>query len=240
MVFVVVLGVGGITTFHKTGIQANIGVPLLSDDPILGNTFNWTIVIDGDEPVTQSCDGVLKSVEAGWLGIYADIPDPLPICVTTCYLNDEWSMYAFSYGGYEPDIDGETVFILDQDKTGAGGTVTVTWEECGMVCWEDICIYVDGWDCWCGWCWPSLDIERCCFIMYEASFEVDDAIQLASNELPELCGCVDNIVPCDDFDLDKDVLITLYSDWAGCDDPCQSFEVLLAQKNYFHDVPQLV
>jgi len=234
----VVFGVGGINVFHNSGLQPiNIGMPLVSDDSKLDSNNCETIVIDDSVFVTQYCTGVDKDVEAGELVICADIPDTLPICVTTCYLRNNWEMYAFSYGGYHPanGPEYETTIEIDQKKTGKGGIVNIEWSDPVPVLVKDLCIYIEDWDCiqtrWGCFCWPDIDFEYCWVYMYTATFEVDDAIQLESNHLPAVYGNCLEIDPNDPtYTLGKEATLYLQSDWAGCDDPRQVFEVLLAHK----------
>ena len=163
-----ILGVGGINIYsdYNTDPQG-MGMPLLSgsqdNDFQEINHTDWEIAY---VPIAKSCAGSEKTVSSGWINFCIDIPDELPICITDCYLQQAWTMRAFSYGGYTPaemeGLIGETYFMLDQEKTGKGGKVNVDWVYVETIGFEDFCC-TDWWTFWvpefvCEWycdiyCW---------------------------------------------------------------------------------------
>lgn len=187
-----------------------------------------TIDLDNDVSVPQKCVKYDIDVEAGWIAVpHCDIPDLLPLCVTQADL-DLWSMIFATCGGYEPD--GGTAQLIQKD--GCHGNININFVEVQLPA-EDHC---------------NLDCDCCEVKYYKAIFTLADGpICLDANHLPtqpevdELGGFDTNcwITTGPDKTLQKEVDFVMWQDWKGCEEPDQSFEVILAHKSCIENLPRL-
>ena len=126
------------------------------------------------------------------------------------------------------------------------------WCEC-CIPFTDLCIKVPWWICGlpdpfnlchvdcdppeCKYVTYCIDAQWCTFDIWEASFSVDkdggnEAIQLEANHLPVVtstsgCACGPELFTNPpQAELDKKVTLTFSSDWAGCGDSSQCFEII--------------
>lgn len=75
--------------------------------------------------------------------------------------------------------------------------------------------------------------STCCYTVYQLTFDVlEDCIRFDSNHYPDIPAGWD-LFPKDPecTDLDKLVDVDISTEWEGCCNPCQRFEIILPQKN---------
>jgi len=186
-------------------------------EPVSGFApFTISFDLNNDELVPEQCEKKDIDVEAGWIGVaHCEIPDILPLCVDQAEL-DTWYMIFATCGGYEP----------------VGGTAQLIPIELPA---EDHC-----------------DLDCCCCGVeyYIATFELaEDCICLDANHLPtnpevdeSIGDCFDSncwITTDPDKTLQKEVDLVMWQDWEGCEQPDQSFKVILAHKSCIENSPKL-
>lgn len=250
LIFMVMLfGVGGHNTCYDKNIQPiNLGMPDISgnnnvNNIISGNTDIECSVIknnlsdniisnkpvpeenvskNNDVPVAELAADFCIDTEPGVMVIDYVIPETLPLCITEDYLNENINITVYSYGGYNPDEQSLNMLSIYQPKTELGGVVSIVWVNAGTIICDN----------------PSYSCYGCEIIKYEASFVLDEPIQIDSNHLPEVysegADCMwlcDGCGPSDD--LNKWVFIGVVSSWEGCCEPDQKFKLILAQKSCF-------
>jgi len=231
IIVVITLGVGGqnATDDPEGSFEpVFIGTPIvLSLDGLESNDMSVPLKCEVKDIDTE--EGYIKVCEA-----YFD--DILPLCVTDDTVSDWYVIYA-SYGGYFPT--GGVAQLIQKD--GCHGNIDIIVDDT-----FDSSIYQPP--CGCG-----VDESSCCDVeFYKIIFDVqDDCIYLDSNHLPSNPEVDESAcVGCEDFNcwittdpactLQKEVKLTMWEDWMGCELPDQSFEVMLAYKVVFVNSPQII
>ncbi|MHA1886357.1 MAG: hypothetical protein ACW96S_14980 [Promethearchaeota archaeon] len=156
-------------------------------------------------------------VEPGWMEVQYDIPYEFPICITEDYVDQNFGITVWSYGGYHPDDLGGNYMVLYQPKTGKGGILDITWEE-------------------------SLEELPCSTTIFTASFDIvgGGPIILESNHLPQVITNADYPFLLEaepTCNLDKWVHVGVFSSWAGCDDVNQKFKLILVHYHCVLRIP---
>ncbi len=231
IVVVFALGVGGQNATDN--LEGSTG-PVYIGTPIV-------LSLDGlesnDVSVPLKCEATGIDTEAGYIKITeAYIDDVLPLCVTDDTVSDWYVIYA-SCGGYFP-VGGVAQLI---QKDGCHGNLNLAVEH--------LVDYVPP----CGD--PAAGLDCCCSVeFYKITFDVegdDTTICLDANHLPSNPSVNEaDCVGCEDFNcwitndpcktLQKEVTLTMWEDWMGCESPDQSFEVMLAHKSCFHEFPPII
>ena len=202
------------------GVGAAIGLSfMMNDDPEIVVPENI------DVAVAEWCSDRCIDVEAGKMCADCQIPDKLPICVTEDYVDQNFILKVFSYGGYKPYDVGCDMLKLTQTKTGIVGWVKITWDQ-GV-----------EFEC---------PVTGCTGMLYTASFDIcgGGPIVFESNHLPTICNCPGDdcwcwkVDGCPSPDLDKWVKASICTAWEGCHKEDQKFTLILAQKRCFQS-PQL-
>ena len=218
LIIVLALGVGGFQLFsHSGAVPMNLATPINT----VGDTSPMLSPIEGDVweffpvPGAEGCFDVCHDTEAGIMYVDYDIPEVFPLCITEEYIDANFGLKVWSFGGYHPDDMGMNMMTIYQPKTGLGGAVAITWTDCGTV----------------------LGPLGCETVLYVASFDlVDGPIQIDSNHLPqpvcvEGCDCP-FVLDCPPSpNLNKWVYVTIITSWEGCHDIDQKFKLILAHLN---------
>jgi hypothetical protein len=215
LIIVLALGVGGFQVFSHSNVS-----PISMGGPIntAGNTPPEIPPIEGDVweffpvPGAEGCYDVRHDTEAGRMYVDYNIPEVFPLCITEAYIDANFGLKVYSFGGYHPDDMGMNYMFINQPKTQLGGAVEITWKDCGTV----------------------VGPLGCLTEMYVASFDlVDGPIQIDSNHLPDPvdvdgCDCSFLLDCPPSNDLGKWVYVTIITSWEGCHDLDQKFQLILA------------
>jgi hypothetical protein len=203
IIFVIVLGIWDFNMHSTPDFE--------SGDQTSTSVDDWECIKEHPfVPGAQIAFDINHDVKAGWMEIQYDIPFELPICLTEEYVDQNFQITVWSYGGYHPDDLANNYMALYQPKTGKGGLIEITWDN-GMAA------------------------EGCATMIYSASFDIvgGSDIIFDSNHLPSVItngADQDFIVEAEPtMNLDKWVDISVFSSWAGCRDPNQEFKLILAQ-----------
>ncbi|MFX1499746.1 MAG: hypothetical protein ACFFDH_02135 [Promethearchaeota archaeon] len=240
LIVVSVLGVGINNNSSKNNEQfPNMGLPIISEPNILeddgleisileesSSELSFSVSKNNDVLVAEcACDYCIDTEPGFMIAIY-DIPDTLPLCITEEYLDSNLGITVYSYGGYHPDESGLNALLINQPKTGLGGCVEIDW------------IYVGSFVC----DNPDMACYGCLVDVWVADFVLDEPIQIDSNHLPDLYTYgADWSTICDGQDnLNKWVYLCMVTSWEGCDEPDQKFQLILAHKNSFSEIPSSV
>jgi hypothetical protein len=218
LIIVLALGVGGFQLFSESGaVPMNLATPINT----VGDTSPMLSPIEGDVweffpvPGAEGCYDVCHDTEAGRLMVSYDIPEVFPLCIDEAYIDANFGLKVWSFGGYHPEDAGMNLMTLYQPKTGLGGAIAITWHDCGTV----------------------IGPLGCETVLYVASFDlVDGPIQLDSNHLPDpvcVSGCdFPFVLDCPPSDnLNKWVFVSIITSWEGCHDMDQKFKLILAHLN---------
>jgi hypothetical protein len=171
-------------------------------------------------PGAEIALGINHDVAPGWVKFDYNIPYELPICLTEDYVDQNFELKMWSYGGYAPDELGVNYMVIYQPKSGKGGIIDITWNEDGTV-------------------------DPCYTTQYSASFDIisGNDILLDSNHLPYVINedpdytfKVEEVEPTPD--LGKWVDIAIFSSWEGCPEPNQKFKLILAHYHYVPRIPK--
>jgi len=216
LIIVLALGVGGFKVYSHSGVSPiNMATPINAAGstppeipPIEGEVWEFFPV-----PGAEGCFDVCHDTVPGFMMVDYDIPEVFPLCLTEAYIDANFGLKVFSYGGYHPDLTGVNMMWIGQPKTGLGGAVKITWD-CGE---------------------PAICPETGCEgMIYTASFDlVDGPIMLDSNHLPSVVcveGCdIPWMLDCPPSPhLNKWVFVTIITSWEGCHDIDQKFQLILA------------
>lgn len=216
---VIILGLRGfeVHSFYKTE-SIYMGKP--HDELTQNNTmFSLEECVREHQlvPGAEVAFEIRHDVAAGWVNIDYNIPYEFPICITEEYVDLNFDITVWSYGGYTPDILGINYMVLYQPKTGKGGILDITWDD-------------------------GVQKFPCSAMEYSASFDIigGEPIVLESNHLPDII----NDDPDFTFlleaeptpDLCKWVHVGVFSSWEGCPDANQKFKLILA---HYHCVPRI-
>ncbi len=217
LIIVLALGVGFQLFSHSGAVPMNLATPINT----VGDTSPKLAPTEGDVweffpvPGAEGCFDVCHDTEAGIMYVDYDIPEVFPLCITEEYIDANFGLKVWSFGGYHPDDMGMNMMTIYQPKTGLGGAVAITWTDCGTV----------------------LGPLGCETVLYVASFDlVDGPIQIDSNHLPqpvcvEGCDCP-FVLDCPPSpNLNKWVYVTIITSWEGCHDIDQKFKLILAHLN---------
>ena len=218
LIIVLALGVGGIQMFsHSGAAPMNLFAPI----DTVGDTSPKLAPMEGDVweffpvPGAEGCYDVCHDTEAGQLYVSYEIPEVFPLCITEDYIDANFGLKVWSFGGYHPDEMGMNLMTLYQPKTGLGGAVAISWDYQGFV----------------------VGPKGCVSELYVATFDlVDGPIQLDSNHLPDpvcVSGCdFPFVLDCPPSDnLNKWVFVSIITSWEGCHDMDQKFQLILAHLN---------
>ena len=218
LIIVLALGVGGFKVYSHSGVSPiNMATPINTAGstppeipPIEREVWEFFPV-----PGAEGCFDVMHDTEAGVMYVDYDIPEKFPLCITEDWIDANFGLKVYSFGGYHPEDCGYNMLSIYQPKTGMGGAVAISWTEVGTV----------------------IGPKGCVTVLYEASFDlVDGPIQIDSNHLPnplmvEGCDC-DFVIDCPPSpNLNKWVFVTIITSWEGCHDMDQKFKLILAHLN---------
>ena len=239
---VTVLGVGTNKNFSENNEQLpNMGLPIISEPNLLGNDGSGNSISEESSSeielsVSKNSDVLVAEIAAdfcidtdpGGMIVTYLIPDTLPLCITEDYLDSNFAITVWSYGGYHPEDGGMNAMSIMQQKTGLGGCVEILWEYShSFVC--DV---------------PAAPCYGCLIDVYVADFVLQDPIQIDSNHLPNvIMQGADWTTLCDGVpsdNLNKWVHLALITSWEGCQEYDQKFKLILAHKNYFLETPSSV
>ena len=214
LIIVLALGVGGFKVYSHSGVSPiNMATPINA----AGNTPPEIPPIEGEVweffpvPGAEGAFDLCHDTEAGVMYVDYDIPEVFPLCITEAYVDANFGLKVFSFGGYHPEELGYNMLNIYQPKTGLGGAIAITWTEIGTV----------------------LGPLGCETVLYEASFDlVDGPIQLDSNHLPDPLTVEgvdsDFVIDCPPSpNLGKWVFVTIITSWEGCHDMDQKFKLIL-------------
>lgn len=171
-------------------------------------------------PGAERALGIRHDVAPGWIKVDYNIPYELPITLTEDYIDENFDITVWSYGGYTPDDLGINYMVVYQPKTRKGGLIDITWSD------------------------PT-PLNPCCAVEYSASFDIHEAdyILLESNHLPDVINedpdytfVLEEVEPTPN--LCKWVDIAVFSSWEGCPRPNQKFKLILAHYHYVLRTPQ--
>jgi len=242
VVFVLVvtfIGGGYNSNFSENNAQLpGMGAPVISDPSIIGNDVTGNDIseesyMEIELSVSENSNVLVAEIaadfcidtEPGALVVIYDIPDTLPLAITEEYLDSNFGITVYSYGGYHPEDGGVNALSIYQPKTGLGGIVRIEWIYVGSFICDDPAMICYG---------SSIDV-------YVADFVLDGVIELDSNHLPNVFTYgADWTTLCDGTpsdNLNKWVFIGFVSSWEGCDEYDQKFKLILAHKNYFSENP---
>jgi hypothetical protein len=223
---VIMLGVGFRSSSEQNYKTSGIGSPIVADPNLIGyNCSEENLFNNKGLPIAECASDYCIDTQAGIMVVEYNIPDCLPLCITQDYLNNNFGITVYSYGGYHPDPDAFGGMCIYQPKTGLGGFVGITWSEPTIVACDN----------------PDLPCYGCDVYVYNAVFTLNDPIQIDSNHLPTVyTSGADWTTLCDGVpsgNLNKFVNLALCTGWEGCDKQDQKFQLILAQICYFWRPP---
>jgi len=221
---VIMLGVGFINFSEKNVKISERGSPIIADPYSFGyNRSEENLFETSGLPVAECAADYCIDTEKGVMVVDYNIPDTLPLCITEEYLDNNFDINVFSYGGYHPDPDFMGGMSISQLKTGLGGSVGIQWTYVGQVLCDN----------------PDLACYGCYIDQYAADFVLDTPIQIDSNHVPFVFNQgVDwaTMIDCPpSFNLNKWVYLCLCTGWEGCGDADQKFQLILA--HFFLETP---
>ena len=222
---VIMLGVGFKSSSEQNYQTSGIGSPIIADPNLIGyNCSEENLFENKGLPIAECASDYCIDTAKGVMAVTYNIPDCLPLCISEDYLNDNFAIDVFSYGGYEPDLNNLGCMSIYQPKTQMGGFVGITWTSEPWTCNN-----------------PDAPCYGCDGVIYHAHFNLADPIQIDSNHLPTVFTSgadwsflVDGVPSCD---LDKFVNIGLCTGWEGCPREDQKFQLILAQNVIFWRPP---
>jgi len=225
IVVVTILGVGiSNNSFVICQQFPGVDTPVISDPSILGKeNAEESYLKNKDVLVADLAADYCIDTEAGFMVINYDIPDVLPLCITEDYLDSNFAITTMTYGGYH--ADGMSFMAINQPKTGLGGLVGIEWIYVGSFICDD----------------PAMVCFECEVDLYTADFVLPEPIQVDSNNLPAVFSYgADWSTMIDDpvsDNLNKWVYLAILSNWEGCDQGDQKFQLILAHLYYFLEFP---
>ena len=154
VVFVLVvtfIGGGYNSNFSENNAQLpGMGAPVISDPSIIGNDVTGNDIseesyMEIELSVSENSNVLVAEIaadfcidtEPGALVVIYDIPDTLPLAITEDYLDSNFGITVYSYGGYHPEDGGVNALSIYQPKTGLGGIVRIEWIYVGSFICDD-------------------------------------------------------------------------------------------------------
>jgi hypothetical protein len=209
IIIVIILGIWGITVHSSQQFDTEDITPSIISE---WECFKGHKRVPGAEYAFD----YNHDVKAGSMEIQYNIPYEFPICITEDFVDMNFGITVWSYGGYHPDDFAGSYMTLYQPKSKKGGLIDITWD--------------DG---------VAAEGRPCSTMMYTAFFDIvgGGPIILESNHLPSVI--TDNadysylLEPEPTPDLGKWVDVSVFSSWEGCPDPNQKFKLILAHYYMF-------
>jgi hypothetical protein len=221
-----VSGVWGNTNAQAGKQPDPSGLPLAAGNSISGNTTSENDIPiklipessvssditleEADVSVTQnSVDCFPVDTEAGEIDIcpvHINLPTELPLCIKNETLQDYYC-YIIAKGGYTPHLI--RIEVQQWDKYGSGH-----WDTAGYIYGKWTPVPKDD----------HMGLE-CCWDVWEVTFYVEENFCIKSNKAPDNIGGDFELVLPECFDLNKPVRVWITSQWSGCPDPNQHFDV---------------